>query len=271
MNWSKAKTILILFLLCTNIFLLSIIINSYHKRTKVPEEVINSTVALLNGRNIKIDSSLIPAVINDEKIFSVENVISDYESFARLALKNDITPTDNGFSSDNASIKYKGDRFYISFTEGIDTPDELKSPADKAKAYLKGIGIEPKNAEITVTNDANGVFTVAFTQVIDNKPFFDCKVSVELDKTKIMAVYGCWFTKDEDSGTPSTLESVPGLLVKFSAQNPDLADGTILKLKSGYAVDENESGIFHKQTMIIPVLEITMSDENKYYIDARSN
>ena len=271
MNWSKAKTILILFLLFTNIFLLSLIINAYYKRTRVPEEVISSAVTLLNSRSIKVAPALIPSVIDDAKIFTVENVVDDYESFAKLVLQDEIEPTDNGYLGKNASIRYKGDRFYICYTEGIDTPDELKSPADKAREYLKSIGIDPKNSEITVTNDSNGLFTVSFTQIIDKKPFFDCNISVELDRAKIMAVYGNWFIKDDESGSQSTLESVPGLLVKFSAQNPNLSDAEIIKLKSGYAVDETESSIFHKQTMIIPVLEITMSDKSKYYIDARSN
>ncbi len=125
---------------------------------------------------------------------------------------------------------------------------------------------------MTVTNDANGVFTVSFTQIIDKKPFFDCKISVELNKSKITSIYGNWFVRIDDSAaSQSTLESVPGLLVKFSAQNPDLSECEIVKLQSGYAADENESGIFHKQTTIIPVLEITMSDNSRYYIDARSN
>ncbi len=98
MNWNKAKTRLILFLLCTNTFLFSIIVKSYFKRTRVPDEVINSAVSLLDKRNIKIDSSIIPAVINSEKVFSVENIISDYESFAKLALQGDISPTETGFS-----------------------------------------------------------------------------------------------------------------------------------------------------------------------------
>ena len=259
MNWSKAKTIMILFLLCTNIFLLSILIGTAYKQQRVSPEIIDSAVTLLSSRGIDIDKRIIPSAIGDEKLFTVENIIADYESFAR---------TVRGYNNDAAEITFNGDIFDIKFINGIETDPKLKSPADKARAYLSSLGIDTKKSSVVVDNNSDDIFTVCFTKTIAGKPFFDCSVLVELKGTKIISVRGRWFNKlDTVSTSNPALESVPGLLVEFSISSPELSGSKITGLNLGYAI--NEENVFHKQATIIPVYEITTDSENKYYIDAR--
>lgn len=271
MNWSKAKSILIVFLICANVFLLCIILNASYKRSEVSESLITSTVSLLHSKGIEISPSLIPKTTESDKSFSAENIITDYESFAKLFIGDEITADDTGYSSSIGSVHYFGDRFDVRFTDGVETSPDQKSPADKAKAYLKELGIKPKQSHITVSNDSTGLFKVNVTKTVDRKPFFDCSVTVELTKDKITAVSGIWFFRTGEQPSVSELESVPGLLVKFFSANSDFSGMNITGLTSGYAVYENDISIFHKQTVIIPVLEISTSEGQKYYVDARSS
>ena len=60
MNWYKAKTILIVFFLMTNVFLLVNILTAAGKAAAIPEEIIDSTVQILAGKQITIDKTRIP-------------------------------------------------------------------------------------------------------------------------------------------------------------------------------------------------------------------
>lgn len=258
MNWSKAKTIMILFLLCTNLFLLSTLINAEYRQKRVAPEIIDAAAVLLENRGIRIDKKIIPSAIGTEKLFTVENVISDYESF---------TSTVNTHTDNSAEISFCGDMFDIK-ADGIETDRRLKSPADKARAFLSSLGIDASKASIEVDNNSDGIFTVRFTKIIADKPFFDCSISVELLGTKIISVRGKWYNKlDTVSASNSALKSVPGLLVEFSASNPELHGSEITSLRLGYAI--SEENVFHKQATIIPVYEIATDNGGKYFIDAR--
>ena len=268
MNWSRAKNILIIFLLCTSVFMLMVIFRSEYKRTKVPEAVINSAVSLLLTNDIQINPSLISNQTSAQKIYSVENMITDYHEFATLVLDGELIPTDTGYSGKDSLINYNGDYFEIIFTNGVETSSNLKSPSEKAKSLLQSFGIDVSDSKVEVNNDAKGIFTVSYIQSIDKLPFFDCKLSVELDKSKIISIRGSWF-KNYTPETSAVLESIPGLLVRAATTNSDLHGKEITSLEIGYAVDESDTGIYHKQTTIIPMLAIKTSDNSTYYIDAR--
>ena len=60
MNWSRAKTILIILFLCTNVFLLTALALSSVNKSVVSEEIISSTVDILERNGVKISAGIIP-------------------------------------------------------------------------------------------------------------------------------------------------------------------------------------------------------------------
>ena len=268
MNNSRAKTILIVFFLLTNIILLSMLISSYMEYIQIPDKTLDTTVQLLSEKGITIDKSLIPDSIGNDKLITVNNVIDTYENFARNVLSENHTIEDGVFKNEKATINYYGDRFRITFNEGLDTSEKDRSPADKASSYLKSIGIDTGSAKISSSNNSEGLFTVQFSKAFYNKPFFDSIVTVEIMGTKIISVHGSWFEK-EDAVQAVNLSSAPSLLVSFFSKNPSISDTTITNIQNGYAICEN--GIFHKQVTLIPVYEVTTDHFGKFYIDARGN
>lgn len=267
MQWSRAKTILIVFLLCTNVFLLSILLTSHYKRVRVPDDVIESCVALLQKRGIEIDERLIPKTVGSAKQYTVRNVIENYEDFAHMILGSQTEPTENGFKTADASISYSGDNFKIEYPNGCATNDRLTSPSEKVRDYLDEHGIDVKGAEVRVSNDSSGIFTVTFTKKLAGEELFDCSIGARLDGKKIISVEGCWF-KEESTGTEYELESAPGLLVEFAASGSMGAGGRISTLRRGYCV--NEDGVYHMQSTVVPVYEITTDDGRSFFVDARS-
>lgn len=272
MNWSKAKTILILFLLCANLFLTFELATSSYRSSHIPHEVIDSAVTLLKQRNISIDPSLIPNTVESRRLFSVENSVSDYETFAKLVFGEEVSISGDEYSCSKGSIRYSGDYFSIHFSEGVATSSELKAPAEKVRAYLKTLGINADKADVKITNNSSGIFKVLLIKQIESRPLFDCKIEAILDGTKIMSISGSWYKKSEDSMVQTAeLETVPGLLVRFSAAHPEAAGTQITALKYGYVINDVEDGLYHKQSTVIPVLAVKLSNNESYYIDARAN
>ncbi len=267
MIWSKAKTILILFLLMTSILLSAMLYNSEIKSNHIEPQTISYAVNLLKEKGISINPNLIPSELGSVPVFEAKNVVSDYYEFARLVFPDCYQVSDASFASNNGTIEFYGDNFRISFASGVDTDKKLKSPSEKAKAYLSTIGIDTSVAEIDTSNDSQGLFTVNFTNVLEDMLFFDSKISVTLKGEKITSINGTWFTNNESLSSYAPLDSAPGLLVKFSAQNKEFSNLEITHLELGYAI--NEEGVFHKQSSILPVYQIITTDGRELYIDAR--
>lgn len=269
MNWSRAKTILIVFLLFTAIFLYAMIYTSNSKRNTISSETVENSIKILNSRGIKIDSSLIPNTIDSMQIYTVDNVVTDYNALAESILGGDVTQNGNTFSSNKGSIVFEGDRFSVTFTDGIDTDKADKSPSDKARTYLKIHGIDLYDTDVKVENDANGVFTATFTSKLGDLPFFDRSITCTLKGEKIISIEGSWFTKSDTATTQISLNSLPSILIKYSHENKEFQNIEISEILLGYAINENN--VFHKQATVLPVYRITANNGKVFYVDAMMN
>ena len=268
MNNSRAKTILIIFFMLTNMCLLTLLLHSYNTYRSVPEEVINTTVELLHERGISIDKELVPKSIGIQKQILVENIITTHDDFAVNLLGENTKKNDVGYYSETGQLSFTGDKFHLKYKEGYETNKKMKSPADKAKDYLKTMGISTKGAAISSSNNDKGIFSVIFTKMLHGKPFFDCNIKINIAGTKIVEVTGSWYNKISTDANQLT-KSASGLLVNYTAKNPEFTNVKITNLKPGYAI--NEDGVFHKQAVLLPVYEITTDNNKKIYIDARGN
>lgn len=267
MNWNRAKTILIVFLIMTSCLLGYMLINSNSEHGKIRSETIAYTAKLLGERGISVDSSLISDEIKSVSLYEAENVVSDYNEFALKCFSDAKQAQEGYFTSSSGTLSFDGDDFYIHYNVGIDTDNKLKSPSEKAKKYLLSLGIDTNNASVHTSNNGKGVFTVTFTNALDGMSFFDSCIAVSLDGNKIVSASGSWFKKTDILSSSVQLDSVPGLLIKFSSENKVFSNLEISHIELGYAV--NEKGVFHKQSTILPVYRITSTDGKVFTIDAR--
>lgn len=266
MNWNKAKNILILFLLSTSILLSAMLFNSEKKSNQVEPQTVTYALKLLKDKGVSVSPDLIPITLGTVPVFECANVVTDYDEFAMRVFPVNTKVSETLFTSENGSVDFNGDSFSISFTEGITTDEKLKSPSEKAKSYLSTIGIDVMDAKVNTSNNAQGLFTVTFTKILDNKHFFDSIISVSLLGEKIVSVNGAWFT-EKNILNHAALDSAPGLLIKFASENKEFTNLEISSFELGYAI--NEQGVFHKQSTILPVYQIITTDGRKFFIDAR--
>lgn len=267
MNWSRAKSILILFLIFTSLLLSGMLHISNQKSSMIEPQTISYTTQLLEKKGVYISPELLPNKLYSLSVYEGENVISDYFEFAKTVFPDAEKISDTNYNSSMGTIEFFGDKFDIKFSDGLPTDKKLKSPSEKAKNYLSTIGINISDAVINTTNNAEGLFTVCFTNKLNGYSLFDNKISVTLSGENIVAVSGVWFGKKSVQSSNFTLDSAPGLLLKYTEQNPEFRNIEITAIEIGYAI--NEQGVFHKESSILPVYKIVTSDGNEFYIDAR--
>lgn len=271
MNWSRVKTILIILFLCTDIFLLAIYMTSRYSATTISKEMIENTVAALKNNNITINPDIIPRKNQHMAYAEAENAISDYESFAKKLLGDELKPIDYGYSSDYGTVTFYGDRFNykknpVSFvlTDSI-TIDNEQTAKDVASTDLKQLGFNVSKANISASEKEDN-FKVVFKNTANELPIFNSCVTVELSRYGVTSISGIWFNQNSNTGDDTELKKVTSALIEFIPQLPD--GGEIVKLQMGYNIFDKES--FHKSATLIPVWHITCKDGKTYLLDARN-
>lgn len=263
MNWYKAKTILIIFFLCTNIFLLVNILTAANKATVITEDVIGATVEILSRNGVTIDPEIIPRRNETVAVIEAENVIGDATAFAEGILGGTVEKNPDGtYTGPAGNLAISGNRF--SYTAG-NAPKELgSSPAKAATAFLKGAGFDLSGAERTVTENL-----VTYQKEFDAHPFFDGQVTVTVRDGAVVSAEGCWFSSD-DGGWFSdkvTVKSITGVLVDYAAQE-NHAKG-ITALDFGYTLPQGDT--LQKSAVLVPTWVITTDRGEKVFMDARES
>lgn len=269
MNWSRVKTVLIILFLCTDIFLLSIYFTSKYSSSTISSDVIDSTVQILKKNGIEIDPSVIPQNTRTAPQFEAVNVISSQEEFAKKFLGNNLVPTEFGYESAFGTINFYGDRFNYTMKPGSDALLDInpitndKSAKSAAISVLENLGLDLKNAKISVIKDMDG-FTIVAENTAHNLPIFNSSVSVKATKT-INSVSGIWFNFYDSSGT-NNLKNITSVLIDFV---PNAAENIkITNLELGYHIFDFTQ--YHKSATLIPVWKVTCEDSSVFYLDARN-
>ncbi len=271
MNWGRVKTVLIILFLCTDLFLLGIYMTSKHSSSTISPEVIQDTVTVLANNNITISPHIIPRKSQSVPYAEAENVISDYETFAKNLLGDNIQKIDYGYKSPKGKVTFYGDRFnytstadHFAFGNADIISDEV-TPQDIVTTNLKRYGFDLSSATVSV-KEQDGSYVVTIENSVNSLPVFNSQVVATLSKRGDSSLSGIWFNQTENSGEDMELKKVTSALIDFIPQLPE--GGEIVKLEIGYNIFDKES--FHKSATLIPVWHITCKDGSTYLLDARN-
>lgn len=272
MNWSKVKSIMIVFLILVNLSLLSYIVYEEISENNRNAHMAQTVTALLSTRNISVDKKLVLGVSEKTSAQSiyVDNVIRDYETFSKSVLgENIVLENSNKYKSENGTISYKGDYFEIKalkdkvlYEEKI---NKLNAPRI-AEKYLNFLGFDTKNSEKIMTQNGDN-FKVSFNKKINEFPVFKIGVTIEMTEQGIHSVYGSWYNISSQNSSLLQLKSISGILVEY--MNKITGASEITDISLGYST--LESGTFHESVMLTPVWKITNKNGDILYIDAREN
>lgn len=271
MNWSKAKNILIIFFLCTDLFLLSIMLLSTQRTSVVTDDIIDYTITILNNNRIYIDPNIIPRRTNRLPMAEAYNIISDYESFAKLLAGDDAAMTGTDlYSGSNGTVSYVGDKFdfttkgelFSDITAGLNQSNAPQIALDILKNYNFD-----DNGLLFDTTENNGRYTVTVTKEDDGLYYFNCALELVMTSDGLEKISGSWFYETGTRGERIDLKSVAGVLIDYiSLANRPAEEEYIAALDLGYSVLEED--IYHRQAMFTPCWRITLDNGSEYVLNA---
>lgn len=274
MNWSKAKSILIIFFLLMNMILVFNIISSANKATAITPEILNSTVEVLKKNDILIDKNIIPEKITELPYIEGNNIITSNKDFAEKFFPAGYETVENVYMGNNAKLTIVGDKF--TFTADTPLLSEITETvtADTAKKVaaliLEKYSLNLGKYKCTV-NEVGKNFEVIFKKVIKSNSVFDSEIKMILSKNGIIEISGSWFNESNANKLFSkkiSLNSITGVLVEFILNEQRPKDNIqIVELNLGYITGDET--IYHKSVVLTPVWEIVLSDNSSYYVDAR--
>lgn len=268
MNWSRAKTILIIFFICTNLFLFSVILISADRTSIVTDDIVSSTVSILKNNKVEIDPEIIPRKTSSVDMIEFENWISDYFEFAKKFVGEDAKKqTENTYVGANGKISFSGDEFTYHPATSIDTKTIIiknhQVPEEKiALSVLEHFGFSDENLVIFKTENQNQK-KITITKEKGTLSFYDCKIDMFISEEKIYKISGSWFFEGENLKEKFTVKNVTGVLIDYlSLTHRPKTEEKIVLIKLGYS--SLEKGVYHKQIVAPPCWRFILSNGEEY-------
>lgn len=268
MNWSKVKSIMIVFLILVNLSFLTYIVYEEVRTNKRNEQMAETVTMLLGSRGITVDKKLVAKSLKIENAQSLYayNFISNYEGFAKTALGETATKIDtNNFKSELGTLSFKGDCFEIkaSNEKNLYISKITKVNAQSvAKEYLKKLEIDTKNAKKEILEE-NSLLKVKFYENINELPVFNSEIEITMNSSGIVGVCGNWYNVNSQNSSMSELKNISGILVDYMNIKKK---SEITNIELGYSI--HDTNTYHESVFLTPVWKITDAS-GVTYIDAR--
>lgn len=271
MDWSKAKTILIVIFLILNIFLIINIAGKESRVTVISQKDILEIQTILKNNGILLEASL-PNEIKPKALLKVEDIVYDENNMVNKFIgENSVKSTNENstvYIKDSKMLEINKNKSII-FTDSNpkDTLTDIsKSNVKKYfEGYLRNRGINLKNVELASFSQTNEGYKVKFVQVFDNNPIFVSYFDVNLTNAGITKLSGRWINPIGFIEASKDIKSPTEILLMFAKDisNANTNNTVIKSMSLGY-YSPIES-LKNATISIAPVWEIQTNDKVYYY------
>lgn len=267
MNWSKAKTILIILFVATDIFLLASLISSSSPKT-VPDEIIDASVSVLSTNEISIDKEIIPKKYQSMPYREADNVIISYDDFAKGILGEAFTKNSDGtYSNPIATLAFRENRFFYKTNAPYnDVLLDETTAQSMLFEFLDTLGFDLSSAHFDVIEES-GIYTIQCQNYSGKTSIYNAKIVAKIHGDSISEISGTWFNVSGAKGADTEIKAVSTALVDFvSTQIQKPAIITKIELVYGIPIENS----YHKSVVLVPSWCISLADGTSYLIDARN-
>ena len=279
MDWSKAKNILIIAFIITNIFLAYVLINS--RNTNVPlvgDDFIKDVKAFLLEKNINIAVD-IPKDIPSMPLFRIKYEVYKSQDIANKFIgEKYTTETINGyeyFVNGNESVTTKnGNGIFYENTSTIPVYNDLTPNKAEgiAKRFIRDKGFLDDDYKLSVISHANDTYFIEYTKVIDNFYFEKSYMRFSISRAGINRFERYWIESAEsDDSITVTIMSAPRALLKLLAME-EAYGKTIEEISICYYLDpEKHIGTSDSSNTIggkaTPAWRVIFNDGTKIFLE----
>jgi len=242
MDWSKAKNILIIAFIITNLFLAYVLIDSKNiDNPIIDDEFITDVRNLLLEKDIKIDST-IPTEIPSLPLLTIE-----YETYKPVDLASK-------FLGQYTTENIEGKEYYRNGTETLiinneneiiytndDNVKKIESLEKKdlikiAEDFIKDKGFASNDYKLSDFRESNGTYYIEYNKVIQDTFFEKSYMKFNIDASGIKKFERYWVSSAELGDNNMTLMSAPRALLKLITMK-DAYGKTITDISACYYLD----------------------------------
>ena len=264
MEWSKAKNIILIILVVTNIFLCFFVIAPKTQNASQQQKAREHAIALLHDQGISVEESLIPTDINTSQCTLSQD--RSRESALASALLGTITPQDLGgsvtlYTGLNGSIRFHNNGEFSAEFNPASMPIGDASHEEYSLDIIKKLEIEAEIYSISIENDST---IVQIGQLWNGIPLQGYGLTLHYHNNALVRI-----TDGTRLAGTIALDNVPTITVPTALMNfltgiQELGDvsQSIVDIQPAYRVSRSLSHIVE----LIPIWYIG-TDTSAYYLD----
>jgi len=232
MNWGRAKTILIIMFLVTDVVLLFVLMQTKLRASRIPEKTIQETVQILTSRQIQIK----PEQISDKRMTSknmlMTNFFKEPEVVAKKLLgQGAVTVFENPghyeyqFESSQGTLHLRGEGIsYVSKKEVVPYGAEGLPGGETISAMvleaLQKFGFEKATVSLENIYEQDGLYHVTVVPIHNGEKIYGINMHITADSEAIVTLEGHWFIAGEETeNKEETLIDITTVLTELALRH----------------------------------------------------
>lgn len=278
MDWSKAKTILIIAFIITNIFIIVVILREKPiEEPTITEDFIAYVEELLNEKNIGIKTDIPDDIAYlNSMIVEFENIdsstVNKFYFQNKGSIKNDGSL--NEIVNGNESILIINNKLMIYENQNeISNYDNLNldKAIEIAENFLKKGNFSTSDMELTYAKEEKGVFYIEYSKVYEDVFVERAYTNFLIDKRGVKRFERLWLNTKELGDKKIYISTAPKALLNLLGMK-DVYNKTITEISLCYYFDPEKHEYIEepgstKQGKAVPAWRIQFEDGYKIFID----
>lgn len=264
MDWPKAKTIIIVLLVCVNLFLLGTYIVREEEARKDEIALRDNVCNILNNQGIKLEAKDLPSDSMEIRPGTVKSV-SDTEDIAkRLFGEVSILSSDQNtvYTGQVGNIMFLRDSFSLVYELGEEVADE-ETALSFAESIAKKLNVTTSREKYSLVSGESG-YTINIPQIFSGVRIFGSDIEIKISKSGSVIGSGKFIGHGRLGYTEGKTYPISSLMIRFAEGAPK--DGetalAVKKIEYGYIAGTPVGGV----VALTPVLDIE-TDKGSFYVN----
>lgn len=280
MDWSKAKTILIIAFIITNILLVYVIMGENHINNEptIKDEFIEDVMKLLKDKNITV-SAQIPKDIPHLNAMTVEYENVNIQELNRNYFNNDGIIEQDGddlakIVKDDESILVINNRFIIYENK---REREIYKDLDKDKAiqlskeFINKGQFQTSDMELTFIKEDKGIFYLEYSKIYEDILVERTFTNFQIDKRGVKKFERLWLNEKDFGEVEIYISTAPKSILTLLGMQ-EVYGKTITDISLCYYFDPEKHDYLGepkdaKQGKAVPAWRVQFDDGYKIFID----
>ena len=242
MEWSKAKSILIVLLAVVDIFLFGMYVFRTEKAKNEELTLRNEVCRVLRKQGISVDEEMIPKD-SMEILPATIGVFGDCREIATKLLgkvSESFEAEYTTYSGEKGTFMFAKDSFSLVYESGkqILSEEKAKELAAEIAAALP-IKTSEKGPECT---KKDGSFVIKFSQIFSGMELFDCDVEIKISESGSVIAHGNYLCEGEISTYSDDVRPPSAIMLAFAdaVKGQNLSDVTVEDISIGYTAKASD-------------------------------